>query len=87
MVLISYLIGHRTIKMSKSNQSIHGVLIPTVKIFMGTRIVEFGFEFELDFQWTCDSCTFSCTRVRVRVGLRVGFQIYVRVALCSAKSS
>ena len=29
--LISYLIGHRTIKMSKSNQSVHGFWIHTVK--------------------------------------------------------
>ena len=28
--LISYLIGHRTIKMSKSNQSVHGFWIHTV---------------------------------------------------------
>ena len=30
VVLISYLIGHRTIKMSKSNQSVYGFWIRTV---------------------------------------------------------
>ena len=29
--LISHLIGHRTIKMSKSNQSVHGLWIRTVR--------------------------------------------------------